>query len=331
MTPAKRPRICVVTCMKNEGPFVLEWVAHNLAVGVTDFLIFTNDCDDGTDDILDHLDDRGIVRHLPNPTMALQNGQHHRTTLAYAPFHKEFRRSDYAMIIDTDEFFFSTVGDGSIPGLLAALGQPDVISLSELNFGFGGVLSFEDALVTTQFKRAGSLAPEGRRLRRGVKSIMRIQESILDYSNHRPAVDPRTAEELHWLDGSGKPVSQAFVLEGDRGFDVRGRYDLARINHYTLRSGESMLAKFQRGDAVRAARMNMDYFRKRNDNAAVIDDFGPRLGPLRDRLAELMRDPQLARLHDAAVAAHRARIAALKQDPAFAEVWASIREVVATT
>ena len=325
-----QPRICVVTCMKNEGPFVLEWIAHSLAVGVTDFLIFTNDCDDGTDAILDHLDDRGIVRHLPNPTMALKNDQHHRTTLAYAPFHKEFRRSDYVMIIDTDEFFFSTVGDGSIPALLAALEQPDVISLSELNFGFGGVLAFEDALVTTQFKKAGSLAPGGR-LRRGVKSIMKVQDRIRDYSNHRPAVHPETVEGLRWLDGSGNPVTREFMLEGDRGFDVRGRYDLARINHYTLRSGESMLAKFERGDAVRAARMNMNYFRKRNDHEAVIDDFAPRLGALQERLETLLRDKPLRRLHETAVAAHRAKIAALKEDPAFAEVWAAIREVVATT
>lgn len=324
------PRICVVTCMKNEGPFVLEWVAHNLAVGVTDFLIFTNDCDDGTDAILDHLDDRGIVRHLPNPTMAIDSGQHHRVTLAYAPYHKEFQRSDYVMITDTDEFFFSTVGDGTIPALLEEMGQPDVISLSELNFGFGGILEFKDALVTTQFKKAGSLAPNSKR-RRGVKSIVRIQDGIQAYSNHRPAVHPEAANGMHWIDGSGNPVTQNFILEGDRGFDARGRYDLARINHYTLRSGESMLAKFERGDAVRASRLDINYFRKRNDHEAVVDDFAPRLDPLREKLNMLLEDKELVRLHKAAVVAHRTKIAALKEDPKFTDVWTAIQDVVAKT
>lgn len=36
----------IVTMMKNEGPYIVEWVAHHLAVGFDRFLVFTNDCDD---------------------------------------------------------------------------------------------------------------------------------------------------------------------------------------------------------------------------------------------------------------------------------------------
>jgi hypothetical protein len=38
--------------MKNEGPFILEWLAWHRAIGVQDFLIYTNDCTDGTDTFL---------------------------------------------------------------------------------------------------------------------------------------------------------------------------------------------------------------------------------------------------------------------------------------
>ena len=34
-------KICVVLCVKNEGLFVLKWVAHLQAVGMTDILIYT--------------------------------------------------------------------------------------------------------------------------------------------------------------------------------------------------------------------------------------------------------------------------------------------------
>ena len=47
----------VLSTMKNEGPFVLEWVAHHRAIGFDGFVIFSNDCTDGTDRILDRLDD----------------------------------------------------------------------------------------------------------------------------------------------------------------------------------------------------------------------------------------------------------------------------------
>ena len=43
-----------------KGPFILEWIAHHLAVGFEHFLVFTNDCDDGTVELLDALAAHGI-------------------------------------------------------------------------------------------------------------------------------------------------------------------------------------------------------------------------------------------------------------------------------
>ncbi|MEM6464759.1 MAG: glycosyltransferase family 2 protein [Pseudomonadota bacterium] len=62
---ASRPEtntVTVVTAMKNEGPFILDWIAHNRAIGVTSHLVYTNDCEDGTDQLLDALSDAGVVR-----------------------------------------------------------------------------------------------------------------------------------------------------------------------------------------------------------------------------------------------------------------------------
>ncbi|MBL4556550.1 MAG: glycosyltransferase family 2 protein [Rhodobacteraceae bacterium] len=55
--------------MRDEGPYVLEWLAWHKAIGVTDFVVFTNDCTDGTDALLDRLDAAGEVMHLPNPAV----------------------------------------------------------------------------------------------------------------------------------------------------------------------------------------------------------------------------------------------------------------------
>ena len=43
----------IVGCMKNEGPYIVEWVAYHRAIGIDNFLIYTNGCDDGTSEILD--------------------------------------------------------------------------------------------------------------------------------------------------------------------------------------------------------------------------------------------------------------------------------------
>ena len=60
-------RITAVTCVKNEGPFLLEWIAFNRLIGVTDFLFYSNDCSDGTDRLLDaqRLNDCGIANSDP--------------------------------------------------------------------------------------------------------------------------------------------------------------------------------------------------------------------------------------------------------------------------
>ena len=41
--------------VKNEGAFLVEWLAHHRACGFSDFLVYSNDCSDGTDLMLDRL------------------------------------------------------------------------------------------------------------------------------------------------------------------------------------------------------------------------------------------------------------------------------------
>lgn len=74
-------KITAVTCVKNEGPFLLEWIAFHQCIGVTDFLFYSNDCDDGTDTLLDALAELGHLRHLPRAAITRwkpSNTQKHR-------------------------------------------------------------------------------------------------------------------------------------------------------------------------------------------------------------------------------------------------------------
>ncbi len=328
-TVKRENRICLVTCVKNEGPFLLEWLAHNRAIGVTDLLVFSNDCDDGTAELLDRLDAMGIVHHVPNPSMALGSDQHLNLATACAPYHRAVRRADYVIVSDVDEFIQVDCADGTLNGLLAVTGYPDVISISELVYGFGGIERFEDRPVAEQFRASDALVPGPGSPRRGVKSITRVSKDVQAYSNHRPRLRPEVTEGLDWVDGAGQPVPRDFITENRRGLDPAGRYVLARVNHFTLRSGESMLVKFQRGDAVRPGRMREKYFQDRNGRALIHDADPPWLPALAAELARLMADAGLARLHAECVAAHRAKIAALKADPDFAGIWQAIRAEVA--
>ena len=60
-------RALLILTVKNEAAFLLEWLAHHRACGFGDVLAFSNDCDDGSDLMLDRLQAMGWLTHVRNP------------------------------------------------------------------------------------------------------------------------------------------------------------------------------------------------------------------------------------------------------------------------
>ena len=144
-------RITAVTCVKNEGPFLIEWIAFNRVIGVTDFLFYSNDCTDATDRLLDALEARGIVTHLPNPA---EGRNYQMEALKHAKSQPVVREADWVWIADVDEFLNIHVGEGTIPELIEACGNPHAISVTFQFFANCGIDEFVDAPVIGQFTRS---------------------------------------------------------------------------------------------------------------------------------------------------------------------------------
>jgi len=98
-------KILLVSALRDEGPHLLEWVAHHRALGVTDFLLFSNDCSDGTDAMLDALAPMGVV-HLSNTPPQGKSLQWNALHQAWG--HDLRKAADWIMCIDTDEFINTT-------------------------------------------------------------------------------------------------------------------------------------------------------------------------------------------------------------------------------
>lgn len=321
----RAPRIAAVTCMKNEAPFILEWIAYHRAIGVTDFLVFTNDCDDGTDALLDRLDDMGIVRHLPNFTPVIESGRHQPMALAYARMHKEVHRADWLISMDVDEFINIHVGEGRLADLFAALPGANAITLTHKDFGCNGIDAYEDRPVIEQMTRADNHAPT-EPSRRGVKTL--IHRSVPSYhlSNHRPHFDDPRTEGLVWVDGAGRPVDAGFAASTDKGLDARGTYDLVQLNHYPVRSMQSYLVKSERGNVVVLDHfVGQKYWTKRNLNAEEDATILRRMPLMEAELEMLLADAALSELQRRAVKIHRERIETLMADPEMAQLYSDIR------
>lgn len=322
-------RITAVTCVKNEGPFVLEWVAFHQLLGVTDFLFYSNDCDDGTDALLDALAGLGHVVHLPNPA---KGRNYQMEALKAASKHPLVTGADWVWIADVDEFANIHCAGHDFPALIKACGDPQAISLSFQFFASAGIEQFEDRPVIEQFTRShnpdiwcGETAIE-------VKTLVRADFPLHYYGAHRPFFKAKLPKEKRpqWTDGAGRAVPHKFLMADNprriRKFPAKGARGFATLNHYALRSLDSYLVKNDRGDVNRENRAFDDtYWRERNDPAYEDTSIQRYLPALEARLAELKATGEIGALHDAAVAAHLAKRDALLGLPAYREMREQLR------
>ncbi|MCI2398850.1 glycosyltransferase family 2 protein [Aliiroseovarius subalbicans] len=324
-------RITAVTCVKNEGPFLLEWIAFNRVLGVTDFLFYSNDCTDATDKILDALQDRGIVTHLPNPA---QGRNYQMEALKAAKKHDLVLASDWTWIADVDEFLNIHVGNGTIPELIEACGDPHAISITFQFFANCDIDDYVDKPVIEQFTRSHNPDIWCDQTAQEVKTLIRHDFPVKYYGAHRPFMKDKLSKDRRpkWTDGSGRDVPWKYRTAANkrriRKFPAGGARNFATLNHYALRSLDSYLVKNDRGDVNRENRDFDDtYWRERNDDAWEDTSIKRYLPRLRAEMKALMADKEIADLHAEAVAAHKATLDRLLADEDYVTLRKQLKSV----
>jgi hypothetical protein len=323
--PVSAPRVAgdrtaIVTTMKNEGPFILEWLAWHRAIGVDDFLIYTNDCTDGTDTMLAMLQDKGLVQHRDNPYRQTDLKPQH-AALQAAEAEPVMQTCGWGICMDVDEFITIKIGDGRLPALYAAMEKAtpgaNMISLTWRLFGNDDIDAYQDRFITGQFT---ACAPELVRKPHqawGFKTLFRNIDIYKKLGVHRPkGLRPDLWDQVRWLNGSGKPLPREMFRNGWRSTTDTYGYDWVQLSHYAVRSAESFLVKRDRGRVNHVDRdQGLNYWFRMNFNADR-DTSALRILPLAEaEFARLMADPDIAAAHHATVAAHRAKIAELKARP----------------
>ncbi len=143
-TRAKR-MACVVGSARNEGAYLLEWIAYHRSVGFDHIFLYTNDNTDGSDELLGLLARAGVISWIDNSVAAdvLPQFRAYSHALSVKPETLDYR---WTLIADLDEFFgfdvtrFDSVRDFlgwhetartdaiALPWLIHVAGQDDIWS-----------------------------------------------------------------------------------------------------------------------------------------------------------------------------------------------------------
>lgn len=254
---ADRPQVVLVSAMRNEGPFLLEWVAYHRVIGVDRIVVVSNGSTDGSDELCQALADAGAITFLrttPGPDQS-------PLAAAKSAFEAEvgYRDGAWYAWLDADEFLNVHVGDRTVQALVAAIGQAQGIMLNWRLFGTSGHDRFPGRFVSAAFARAAR--PE-HVAHLETKTLFRCSSQVPGFARlgqERPALaDGHRLGAADFLGGNGKPLGAdeprtVAWLAGQppQRTNLATRAErgaaFAQINHYAVRTPEFFMLKRARG------------------------------------------------------------------------------------
>jgi len=331
-------RILAVTSLRDEGPFLLEWLAWGRMIGISDILVYSNDCRDGSDAMLDVLAEAGVVCHERNPAsldpaLRKAEGKGAGKSLQWQAFEAAWRHplrksADWMLCADLDEFPLIHCGEGRIPDLIAALPpDTDAVALPWRLFGHNLQASPPAGNVTAAFTRSAPAEMTHPIAASFFKTLFR-PKAFARIGVHRPKQRPDSLP--HWRGGGGEALAAWFAKSDQRlsllgasagAMSPAGR-ELVELHHYSLRSAQSFVVKSDRGLPNRSDKaLDIGYWLERNYNSIENTAALRHQEALNAELARLRAIPQLAALEAEAKEWHQQQFARLMQQEPYLRLY----------
>lgn len=248
-------KISICTVAKNEGPYLLEWIAYHRALGVSDIAIYDNESSDETASMLEALVAYPWLQVIPWPTLPERSPQ----LSAFSHYLDANRaKRGYVALIDLDEFIALPPEYLDVPAYFLRNGLNDcsigAVAANQRVFGSSGHLSYGPTRVIERFEHA---AEDEYLENQWFKSFVR--PSCVD---NLPNPHCARLKEGRYVDSYGGDLDQESIVQGRTGGVCQG----LRINHYILKSLEEFRKKQRRGGGaganaeIRHQRYSDDFF-----------------------------------------------------------------------
>jgi hypothetical protein len=218
----------VVVILRNEAPYLPEWLAYHHALGVQHFFIYDNGSTDELHEVLEAWVNHGLVTLVHWPLPGGQIDAYSHALRFYGP------SLGWLAFFDVDEFVVPLVDD-DIPSLLARFPDAADVRIPRVDFGYSGHREPPDALTIEAYTQVANVFGRDPAKPPRVKTIAQPR-SISAVGIHTATVadDPRGPD--------GKPVPSRTV--------GKACWEYAQLNHYYTRSFEEFEAKRFRGSAT---------------------------------------------------------------------------------
>lgn len=306
-------RQILFSAQRNEGPFLLEWLAYHLVIGFDRIVVVSNDCTDGSDCLLDCVSRHAPLDHVMQ-TVEGPNAPQHQAQHA-AREAGLLRSGDFVCWLDADEFLNIHAGAGYLVDVRAAIGSADGICMNWKLFGAAGRHQWPGRQLDPVFSRCGP--PLGKSVQ-FCKTLFRLTDDIEFLAIHRPVLRLDAARDHPvWLRGDGQRLDPTFVhdrlpkgLPPSRlpGFPS---YQIAQINHYAVRTPDLYALRVSRGDGSVARdqphrikrRYNSRHYRRYDRNLFRDRTIQRHAAATSARMSHLLEQPDIAAAHAACLAA----------------------------
>ncbi len=306
----------ILSMMKDEGHSLVEWVAYHKHIGFDNICVYTNNCGDGTDDMLIRLEELGWVQHFRNDVPEGKKPQ--PNALALATQNEEVTDSEWILTMDADEFLSIKVGRGWIKDIAERIDpKADAIAITWRFFGSSGVTDWNPGLVIENYTNG---APDMFKKGWGVKTMFKPYRDM-KLGIHRPHIkkakqEPANAKLLFdqlWLNGSGDPMPDEFSLSGWRSTKPTLGYKMVELNHYAVKSFEAYLLRRVRGNVNnKEDKYDAAYFAMFDRNEEEHMNATRHAKGVKRKMAQILSDPVMRELQDKALAFHAARVDMLR-------------------
>jgi hypothetical protein len=258
--------VCAI--FKNEGPYILEWIAFHKSVGIEDFFIADNISTDGSSDLLKSLDKLGVIRLLEFPTPSNEAPQ--------LPAYRALMQMcsgvvDWVAFIDADEFLIPESGSmqKALADIVGSNNQAGAIAVNWASYGSAGKKEYESGLVIERFNFR---AKKDFGVNRHYKSIVNTKAYLDTHENPHLF---KIKNSFEYLGADGKPLKGD--IKGINGLSESVCWENVRLNHYIIKSYGEFLFKKNRGRATvknnPGLDRNIDFFRAHdvNDEQEIIE------------------------------------------------------------